>query len=208
MPPVATELYRTAQVFFSVLKLDFLLNVILVLLASFYLYSAWQQYVLNIGAIVLTFAWAIMGFLAVRRENFRLVYLFVVFALVEPAYIAHKFYAMFAKTDEALPESTTKQFAIIGGLCFIARILVMWRLWTCVRIFDQGLLRIWQRRRSAGKAVNVTGEGEGEGDEPVASSSTLHDAAFGPQRLLGAMKDELVEYTAPLTGSTSACVLL
>lgn len=209
--PHEQELYRTAQVFFSVLKLDFLLNVILVLLASFYLYSAWQQYVLNIGASALTFAWAIMGFLAVRRENLRLVYLFVACALVEPAYIAYKFYAVFSKTDESLPESTTRQFAIIGGLCFVTRILVMWRLWTCVRIFDQGLLRIWARRRSAGKAVNVTGEGEAEDDDPVASSS-LHDAdglaAFGPQRLLGAMKDELVEYTAPLTGSSSACVLL
>lgn len=60
------EIYRTSQVFFSLLKLDLLLGVLLEVLASFYLFVEVTEYAVNATALGLTFLWAWLGFIGVR----------------------------------------------------------------------------------------------------------------------------------------------
>lgn len=98
-------LYRTASIFFSLMKLDFALGVILVLLAIFYLLTDAVQIALNVLACVVTLGWLLLGFAFVQRESRRLAPWFFLFATLEPAFLIYKLVAM--KLDNGNDENIT-----------------------------------------------------------------------------------------------------
>jgi hypothetical protein len=118
------EMYRTASFFFSLLKLDLFLGILLVCLASFFLFSKTSQIVLNAVAMALTVAWALSGWSAVYNETRSCIFLFYAFALLQPAYICYKLYELHFHAND-YPDVTLPQFAISGSLSLIVRALLL-----------------------------------------------------------------------------------
>ena len=60
--------YKTYSIFFSLLKLDLFLGVLLVMLGYFFFSEPETEFILTCFAMALTFLWAALGWRAVRTE--------------------------------------------------------------------------------------------------------------------------------------------
>jgi len=138
--------YQTSQIFFSLLKLDFLLAVLLELLASFFLYDSQVELVGNIIAILLSFLWIFFGYFGVRGENVKLMYAFAVFAIAEPVYIIVKFVDF---NEDHSQKTSYTQFFTTGSIALLVRILLLfWAYWSFTN-FGQGLrTQVFTRRQT------------------------------------------------------------
>lgn len=154
-------LYRDATILFSLLKLDFALGLMLVLLAVFYLVSDPIQIVLNILACVMTLVWLILGFTFVQRESHKLGIIFFMFATLEPAFVIYKLIAMKLNNpdddddedgsqDDPYPVFSWTEFLATGCIALIVRFGCIVYGIICTRNFDKGLKeKMWQHSNSA-----------------------------------------------------------
>lgn len=145
-------LYRTATVFFSLLKLDFTMGVLGVLLAIFYLIDSSAQLILNIFACIVTLLWMVLGFWFVMAESRRLGVLFFLFATLEPTFLVYKLVEMKRNQDAAAASNDQADYPVFSWreLLLTASIAVVVRMATIVygvkawRNFGMGLQeKIW-----------------------------------------------------------------
>jgi len=141
--PELQELYGTASTFFTYLKLDLATGILLLLLASFYLFSEIQELILNAFAYVFTVVWAMMGAVCVREENTKLMRAFFVFATIEPAYVIYKLVAIEVTSD--YPAVSANQFWFTGGFALVVRALVLYYASKSQKNFGKGLYHVWHR---------------------------------------------------------------
>lgn len=136
-------LYRTATIFFSLLKLDFALGVLLMLLALFYLLSGAVEIALDCIACVVTLGWLILGFAFVQRESTRLGWFFFIFSVLEPAFIIYKLISMHSgisdNEDDDYPVFSWREFLLTGCLALVVRLACLGFGVLCWRNFDLGL---------------------------------------------------------------------
>lgn len=135
-------LYRTATIFFTLLKLDFALGVLLVLLALFYLVSDPVQIALNVLACIVTLGWLVLGFQFVQRESRRLAPYFFLFAPLEPAFLIYKLVAMKSSSqDDAseYPVFSWTEFLFTGCVAVFVRVACILFGIMCFTNFGKGL---------------------------------------------------------------------
>lgn len=136
-------LYRAATIFFTLLKLDFALGVLLVLLAIFYLVSQTAQIVINVFACIATLGWLVLGFQFVQRESRRIGIFFFAFALLEPAYLIYKLVAIHrdanAASDGQFSTFSWNQFLLTGCVAVSVRLACVVAGAVCWGNFGKGL---------------------------------------------------------------------
>lgn len=154
-------LYRTASIFFTLLKLDFALGVLMCLLAVFYLFSQPLQIALNVAAGVATLGWLMLGYALVQRESKRLAPYFFLFALLEPAYLIYKLIAMRVANDgsgdqigdEPYPVFSWRQLLLTGCVAILVRLACIVYALLAIRNFGMGLReKLWISSGSGGHA--------------------------------------------------------
>lgn len=122
--PHLQEMYKTAEIFFSLLKIDLEFAILLVMLASFFLFESKMEIALNVGAIIVSLMWATVGFLSVRREVVSGMVLFLLFACIEPAYIIYQLIELYDADEEEISDGTN-QFWITCSLALVVRLLLL-----------------------------------------------------------------------------------
>ena len=136
-------LYRMATIFFTLLKLDFALGVLLVLLAIFYLVSQTAQIVINVFACIATLGWLVLGFQFVQRESRRIGVFFFAFALLEPAYLIYKLVAIHrdanSASDGQFSTFSWNQFLLTGCVAVSVRLACVVAGAVCMGNFGRGL---------------------------------------------------------------------
>lgn len=119
-------LYRTASIFFTLLKLDFALGVLLVLLAIFYLVSDPAQIAVNVFAVLVTLGWLVLGFHFVQRESKRWGVLWFAFSVLEPVYIIYKLVSMKTgandNSEDEYPVFSWNEFLLTGCVAVCVRV--------------------------------------------------------------------------------------
>ena len=63
--PELLKIYKTASIFFSLIKMDLFMSVLLIIMASFFLFSTTLQIALNVVALCFSFILALLGHFAV-----------------------------------------------------------------------------------------------------------------------------------------------
>ncbi len=136
------KMYRVAHIFFALLKFDVGVEVLLVLLASFFLFESTFSYeaILNGVALIVTVVWAIVGRQTVRTESARLVKFWAAFAFVEPIYILYKFAQMnLVPVYKDSPRTTYFQFYLLGSIALIIRAVLLYFAYRAYKNFGKGL---------------------------------------------------------------------
>lgn len=113
------EMYRQFKKFQSFLKLDFALSILLVISSALFLLTSSVEIAMNGAAVFVSFFWAVALNQAVFYERINIVRGLMLFALLEPAYIALKLYQMSSSADHTdlnldLPPQTRAQFWVSG----------------------------------------------------------------------------------------------
>eukprot|EP01083_Nonionella_stella_P151152 482591_1 len=134
------RMYLKYQAYLSFMKVDVQLGILLLMMAAFFLFHCALDVVLNASAVIVTIAWAYLGYFAIRFERSTLLKIFAAFSIVEPGYIAGYLFAVFRNPNRVKGVSFP-QFAIVGSLAVVCRILLM----ICVKFvfddFNKGLKR-------------------------------------------------------------------
>jgi len=136
------DLYRDAELFFSLIKLDLLIAILLLLLSIFYLFTEIEDYVTFGVAILVTFAWASAGYHAILRESRRTLWFFYTFAFFEPGYIVYKLYYI-ATNSSTYQNVSFGQFLSTGIFALVVRFGLMYSARICHKNFGKGLLEVW-----------------------------------------------------------------
>jgi len=79
-------MYQSYQIFSSLLKLDLFLGVIGVVMVGMFVIHGTELYI-DIGALIITFLWVILGWYGVRYERLWFMVIFFVLCPLEPIYI-------------------------------------------------------------------------------------------------------------------------
>jgi hypothetical protein len=139
-------IYRTASIFFSLLKLDFVLGVLLVITAVWYLVANTTQIILNVIAIAATLGWLLLGYTLVQQERVSLLKYWLFFAILEPSYIIYKLIAMKLDEDknnvddqQEFPVFSWKQLLLTGCVAVVIRVACIIFGILSVRNFGKGL---------------------------------------------------------------------
>jgi hypothetical protein len=132
------ELYRQHGSFMSFVKVDFQCAVSLVILASFSGVLSDISLILSILGLWVSIWWVILAWYATRHEHRFLMYVFFVFAFVEPTYIAYKF-AMITMKWDIYQDLITYPCLILGGVCLLLRAVVFILGWRVFNHFGFGL---------------------------------------------------------------------
>jgi len=131
--------YKLASVFFSLVKLDLFVMLLLVVMAGLLLFGMSVQTFINAAAFVLSLAWASIGARGVRRESMRAMYVFFSFALVSPLYIVYTLADMHSHPDDYSVDVSFGQFLVTGSIACVVRVcLLVNAVWT-TNNFGQGL---------------------------------------------------------------------
>jgi len=190
-------LYKTATIFFTLLKLDFALGLILLLLAAFYLLHDAVQIALNALAMFFTLCWLLVGFQFVQRESPRLAPIFFLFAPLEPIYLIYKLWEMKHEAatnhsggtsgddSDKYPVFSWDEFLLTGCVaCTVRAACILFGLF-CWRNFGKGLKEKMFSGSDAAAARNA---------EPVlAAHSNPYAAGVNPAA--AALSDEDDLYT-------------
>lgn len=140
-------MYRTSQIFFTLLRLDLAIAIFLVMLASFFLFNSvfGAEAVLNIIAVVLTAIWSRIGRYLVRHEYGQTLKVWAGFACIEPIYIIYKFVCMnFAAVYTDSPRTTYLQFYLVGSGALVIRALLLRYAYACYCNFGKGLTDVFR----------------------------------------------------------------
>jgi len=166
-------LYSNAELFFSLIKLDILIGVLLLLLTSFYLLSAIEDYVTFSLAMAVTFGWAAMGVYAITRESGRVLWLFYGFWCLEPAYIGYKLWDIYTNTT-SYKDVSFGQFLSTGLFAIAVRFGLIYAGHICHNNFGKGLLDVWLGHTRA-QPVIVRGENGGSSFEGVETDTSQQE---------------------------------
>jgi len=131
--------FKIYKIFITLTKFDIQLGVILVSMAGLFLLSDDpKELYLLIGAMIITFLWAFLGWYGTRKENFSALYVFYLIATVQPAYIIYKIFWMYIYLDrfENIPIRLIITAVVIAML---SRVLLIILNYKCVLNFDKGL---------------------------------------------------------------------
>jgi len=164
------DLYRDAESFFSLMKLDLLIGILLLLLSIFYLFSEVEDYVTFSIAMLITFAWAAAGFYAITHESRRMLWFVYIFAFFEPGYIIYKLYYIATNSSE-YQDVSFGQFLSTGICALAVRFGVMYYARVCHKNFGKGLLEVWLGHTLA-KPIVITREGASDVEQPNGSNFT------------------------------------
>mmetsp|Transcript_13967 Transcript_13967/g.21125 ORF Transcript_13967/g.21125 Transcript_13967/m.21125 type:complete len:326 (-) Transcript_13967:139-1116(-) len=129
--PRLHRLYRTYTTYYSFLKLDFVISVIVFTLASFLVLNT-LELSLDIGALVLSFIFYIIGYYGVREESHFISYAFMAFCFVLPCYIVFKLIEIEHNSSFGVLLCSAVVAICVRAVLFVLVVLV-------VRNFGQGL---------------------------------------------------------------------
>lgn len=131
------SIYRTYQIFCSVLRIDLFVDIIVLAMVGFYFFTDTLSLVLSICCLVFSFGWTWLGLYAVRREGKNLMYIFQILAVIEPAIIVVRLYQLHDQPQ--YPLNTFEQFIITGTMACITRIGVLAFSFRTSHNFHKGL---------------------------------------------------------------------
>jgi len=130
--------YKTYAIFFSLLKMDLFMGVLLVVLGYFFFSEPTAELILTSFAMAATFVWAFLGWRAVRHENRPLLVLVGLLGVIEPAFISFKLWEMWTHPNR-FPSDSLSRFAFTGGIALAVRFLLfLWAFWA-QQNFGRGL---------------------------------------------------------------------
>lgn len=132
-------LYRTTQVFFTLLKLDFVFTIIIILLATFYYFTQTVQIIINILISLLSFIWIILGFYCIQSESVKLFVVFVIISILSPSYMLYKLFIIRFDSDTDYSIFSWRQLLFTCILAAIIRIGVIVFSVLCYKNFGFGL---------------------------------------------------------------------
>lgn len=137
--PEFINMYKTTAIFFSLLKLDVYLQLLLLMLAAFFLeWDHWFELFSNLIMLALTIGCFVIARKGIKTESTKLTNWFVLLSLFQPAYISWKLWTVWSEPQD-YPQHTFEQFLFTGLLAILIRIglIVFCRL--CVHNFNRGL---------------------------------------------------------------------
>jgi hypothetical protein len=132
--------YRTASIFLSLLKLDFVLGVMLTVLSLFFIVEGIVEITLYVIGCVTTLVWLLVGFALVQRESRRLAPVFFAFAVVHLGILVYKLieiHVHFARGTD--PAFSIDEFMVTGLLAILVRIATIICSALAMRNFGLGL---------------------------------------------------------------------
>ncbi|GAB5370365.1 hypothetical protein AAMO2058_001486400 [Amorphochlora amoebiformis] len=91
--PRLQQLYKTYNMFHSILKLDVVVSTVVLTLSSFLVLQG-LELILDIGALVITILFFVVGYYGVREETRAVVYIFISFCFVLPVYIVWRLFEL------------------------------------------------------------------------------------------------------------------
>eukprot|EP01137_Pigoraptor_chileana_P021901 Opistho-2@6804 len=135
--PALCEMYTSHTRFLALLKFDLQLGVTLVFMSAFSGIVVDAELAINIAGLVLTLAWALLGYVSARREVRRSMLVFLALAAVQPAY------DIFVVV-RVLKESPDDNFAtypvvIAGVTAIVLRAALIFFAYQTMRNFNRGL---------------------------------------------------------------------
>lgn len=134
------EIWRTAQVYFSLLKFDLFMALLLMIMSYLFL-SRWSdRSAINISALVFSILWSIVGFVAITKENVTLFYASCITSFLQPLYVAYKLVDLSLNTEFYTDEGHNfYQFLSVGIMYAFNRISLLWYMIQARRNFGKGL---------------------------------------------------------------------
>lgn len=143
------RMYVQAEIFFCLLKLDVLFQLLLVLLSLFFLlHLPLPLAVCAIVALLVIFGESVSGYVGVRRESRFWLVMFGLLSLISPLFFAITIYDMAMQDEHSYPFTTKQLFYVSGSLALPVRAgLLAWSV-VVSRNFGKGLAEhVWGRRR-------------------------------------------------------------
>lgn len=117
------DMYRSAQLFLAMIKFDLLFSLLLVVLAGlYYLDPNDYELYLTVFAIIVTFGWAYLGWVAVSTENEVLMNVYLSLSIIEPIFIIYKLIRL-SSSIPGLPVTLFVTATVV--FCFIRTGLVV-----------------------------------------------------------------------------------
>jgi len=137
-----TSMYSRYQQMLALLKLDLQFGINLVVMAGLFLFSDWEIWV-DAGVMALTIIVLGITWGGLRQEKKWAVFIFFVFAPVEPVYIFYKFvhYANHP-LDSTIYEPLVY---VAGSVAVVNRLLLMIWVFLCRRNFDKNLKEVFTK---------------------------------------------------------------
>jgi len=156
--PQMRSMYKAFQVFMTFLKVDYQFQIVL-LAQNLTLVLATDdvEFYLNIVGVLIVTAVVALGVYAVRKENSVLMIIFIVLAVLEPAYVIFRCYRLV--TDDQYSDLPIKQMFITAGASIFCRVLLVAVAIVVMVNFGKGLKE------------HVLGDGDGGSNEEKADRS-------------------------------------
>jgi hypothetical protein len=154
--------YQTQEVYFSMLKIDVFMQILLLLLAAFFVTRP-QLLPVSVGAFALTIACKYVGTQGVKRESLNYMKLGFAMTLLQPFYLTWMCREVYIDSDE-YPQFTFEQFLATAVMALVCRIcLLLWGRWAALN-FGRGLKeRLWAPNGGAARSEQ---RGSGLPDTP------------------------------------------
>eukprot|EP01091_Cochliopodium_minus_P020361 TRINITY_DN8872_c0_g1_i1.p1 TRINITY_DN8872_c0_g1~~TRINITY_DN8872_c0_g1_i1.p1 ORF type:complete len:317 (+),score=48.74 TRINITY_DN8872_c0_g1_i1:39-989(+) len=132
------SMYKNYQIFVSLLKMDFLFNIVGVCSFGLFLFEDWEWIILIVSLLV-TFGWIILGWLGSRKENKLAFIFFFLFSLVEPVYIISRAAYVIIKHQSNKRETWPSLIAIVVCSLIVRSLLIIYAIF--VRLHFGGGLK-------------------------------------------------------------------
>eukprot|EP00003_Mantamonas_plastica_P021181 TRINITY_DN3422_c2_g1_i2.p1 TRINITY_DN3422_c2_g1~~TRINITY_DN3422_c2_g1_i2.p1 ORF type:complete len:295 (-),score=92.01 TRINITY_DN3422_c2_g1_i2:352-1236(-) len=133
------DMFREYQIFFALLKIDWAIAILLVLMSAFFLFNMedWELYA-DIVACVVMLLWGGMGWRGVQSEESGFMYVFSAMWVVYPIYIIWKIQEFFFAPN-LYPTVWKPPFIVFGGVAIAVHLNLLMHAVKCWRNFGKGL---------------------------------------------------------------------
>mmetsp|Transcript_52 Transcript_52/g.118 ORF Transcript_52/g.118 Transcript_52/m.118 type:complete len:412 (+) Transcript_52:141-1376(+) len=125
------RMFTTYNIFYSLLKLDFVASFMIFVLAFYFILEG-LEIALNLIALGASLVMLIVGNYAIREEVRLMANVFILFCSVLPIYIGYKLYDIRHREDFPV-------FVASASVCICIRISLLVYVFRCIRNFGQGL---------------------------------------------------------------------
>merc|ERR1712150_99086 len=117
------EIDNIYTIFFTALKMDFVMSLLLLCQATFFLYKEHADYITNSAVIFVTVLSANLGYWGVFKEFEKLMCAFWLLIWVQPGYIVFKLWEFYSM-PEKFHEIQLAQFWITGSVAVLVRLVL------------------------------------------------------------------------------------
>jgi len=134
------DMYTVFLQFISLLKLDFAFSIFLLLMSYLFFKISTTELVLEILGLAISLFWLFIGWASAVRESTAGFKLFFAFSPATPAFVIYKLLQLFILSGVELKSGATPaQFAIVGGLFIVVRMLLIYLAAAVLTNFGAGL---------------------------------------------------------------------